>query len=106
MFRHMDLKLAGKKALVTGSTAGIGLAIASALAAEDASVIVNGRTQRRVDEALRQLPASARGVAADLDGKEGVARLAELVADVDVLVNNVGIFEAKPFEQITDEEWL
>jgi NAD(P)-dependent dehydrogenase (short-subunit alcohol dehydrogenase family) len=102
----MDLKLAGKKALVTGSTAGIGLAIARALAAEGASVVVNGRTQQRVDEALRQLPPGARGVAADLDSKEGVARLAELVAEVDVLVNNVGIFEAKPFEQITDEEWL
>jgi NAD(P)-dependent dehydrogenase (short-subunit alcohol dehydrogenase family) len=102
----MDLKLAGKKALVTGSTAGIGLAIARALAAEGALVVVNGRTQRRVDEALRQLPSSARGVAADLDGKEGVGRLAELVAEVDVLVNNVGIFEAKPFEQIADEEWM
>jgi NAD(P)-dependent dehydrogenase (short-subunit alcohol dehydrogenase family) len=102
----MDLKLDGKKALVTGSTAGIGLAIAEALAMEGASVIVNGRTQDRVDQALRRLPQSARGVAADLDSAQGVARLIERVAEVDILVNNVGIFEAKPFERITDEEWF
>jgi NAD(P)-dependent dehydrogenase (short-subunit alcohol dehydrogenase family) len=100
----MDLQLRGKRALVTGSTAGIGLAIAQALAREGANVVVNGRTQARVDEAVRQVP-GATGVAADAGTAEGVARLIAAAPDLDVLVNNVGIFAAVPFEQIDDDQW-
>jgi NAD(P)-dependent dehydrogenase (short-subunit alcohol dehydrogenase family) len=102
----MDLKLRGKRALVTGSTAGIGFAIAQALAGEGAQVIVNGRTRERVDEAVRRIGHSARGIAADLGTAAGAARIAQEVADLDILVNNVGIFEAKPFTDISDEDWL
>jgi len=107
----MDLKLTNKKALVTGSTAGIGLAIAFSLAEEGAAVIINGRTQERVDEAItriRQINGDARvsGFAADLGTTEGVARLTGAIASVDILINNLGIFEAKAFTDITDAEWL
>jgi NAD(P)-dependent dehydrogenase (short-subunit alcohol dehydrogenase family) len=107
----MDLKLTHKKALVTGSTAGIGFAIASLLAQEGASVVVNGRTQRRVDEAIQRIrqgqkDAQVIGVAADLGTKEGVDNLTSSVPAVDILVNNLSIFEPKPFPEITDEDWL
>ena len=102
----MDLKLRGKKAVITGSTAGIGLAIARELAREGAQVVVNGRTQERVDAAIRAVGGTARGVAADLGSARGAERLAESERDVDILVNNVGIFEAKPFLEIPDEDWL
>jgi len=100
----MDLQLRGKRALVTGSTAGIGLAIAQALAREGVSVIVNGRTQARVDEAVRKI-SGATGVAADAGTAEGVARLIAAAPDLDILVNNVGIFAAVPFDQIDDAQW-
>jgi NAD(P)-dependent dehydrogenase (short-subunit alcohol dehydrogenase family) len=107
----MDLQLTNKKALVTGSTAGIGLAIASLLAQEDAAVVVNGRSQRRVEEAVRRImraskDAQVTGVAADLGTKEGVDNLTSGVPAVDILVNNLGIFDPKPFPEITDEDWL
>src|SRR5882672_1654970 len=107
----MDLELTNKKALVTGSTAGIGLAIASLLAEEGASVVVNGRSPRRVEEAVQRIRterknAKVTGVAADLGTKEGVNRLIRDVPTVDVLVNNLGIYEPKPFSEITDEDWL
>src|SRR5712671_2689687 len=102
----MELALTGKKALVTGSTAGIGFAIARALAQEGADVIVNGRTQERVDAAFREIGHGARGIAADLGTARGAARILAEVPEVDVLVNNVGIFEAKPFTDIPDEDWL
>jgi len=105
----MDLQLQGKSALVTGSTAGIGFAIAEALARESARVIVNGRTARRVDEALAKLKSSglaAEGLAADLGTAAGVDEAIRRHPDVDILVNNLGIFEAKPFEQIPDADWL
>jgi NAD(P)-dependent dehydrogenase (short-subunit alcohol dehydrogenase family) len=101
----MNLELQGKTALVTGSTAGIGLAIATRLAKEGAAVIVNGRTQERVDAALVKSGA-AHGIAADLGSEKGVRRCIEAFPDVDILVNNLGIFEAKPFEQIPDEDWM
>ena len=107
----MDLKLKNKKALVTGSTAGIGFAIASLLAREGAAVVVNGRSQRRVEEVVRRIQskqqdAQVTGVAADLGTKEGVGLLTGQVPAVDILVNNLGIFEPKPFAEITDEDWL
>jgi NAD(P)-dependent dehydrogenase (short-subunit alcohol dehydrogenase family) len=101
----MDLELKGKSALVTGSTAGIGLAIATLLAKEGADVIVNGRTQERVDEALRSSGA-ARGIAADLGTEAGVRIVTGRFPAVDILVNNLGIFEPKAFEKIADEDWL
>ncbi len=106
----MNLKLEGKRALVTGSSAGIGYAIAKALAMEGASVVVNGRTQQRVDRALDSLArsgvrGSARGLAADLGTAEGVRKATEQIPDVEILVNNLGIFEAKPFEDIPDSDW-
>jgi len=107
----VDLGLEGKRALVTGSTAGIGLATARLLAAEGASVVVNGRTESRVaqavDEIRRQVAgAQVSGVAADLGGAEGCQRVFERVREVDILVNNVGIFEPRPFEEIGDADWL
>src|SRR4051794_23804799 len=108
----MDLQLNGKRAIVTGSTAGIGLATAVALAREGAAVVVNGRTQPRVDAAITQVRSAAgsraqvTGVAADLSTAEGCERLNAAVPDADVLVNNMGIFEPKPFEEITDADWL
>jgi NAD(P)-dependent dehydrogenase (short-subunit alcohol dehydrogenase family) len=107
----MDLQLTNKKALVTGSTAGIGFAIASLLAQEGASVLVSGRSQRRVEEAVQRIrtdrkSAQVMGVAADLGTKEGVNLLIRDVPAVDILVNNLGIFEPKPFTEITDADWL
>lgn len=107
----MDLQLERKRALVTGSTVGIGFAIAAALAEEGAAVIVNGRTERRVEEALDKLRqtgtrASVSGLAADLGTAEGAAKAVGEYPDVDILVNNVGIFEPKPFEDIPDEDWF
>jgi NAD(P)-dependent dehydrogenase (short-subunit alcohol dehydrogenase family) len=100
----MDLQLKNKTALVTGSTAGIGLAITQALVKEGASVIVNGRTQPRVDAARKQTGA-AHGIAADLGTEAGAAEVIAKFPAVDILVNNLGIFEPKPFDQITDDDW-
>jgi NAD(P)-dependent dehydrogenase (short-subunit alcohol dehydrogenase family) len=102
----MDLQLTGKKALVTGSTAGIGFAIASALAREGASVIVNGRTQARVDAAVAKIGSGATGIAADLGSRAGVDLAIQRIPAVDILINNMGIFEPKPFESIPDEDWF
>jgi hypothetical protein len=107
----MDLKLEGKRALVTGSTVGIGFAIAAGLANEGANVIVNGRTEERVNDAVARVRAGngqgkVTGVAADLGTKAGVERLIAEIPNVDILVNNLGIFEPKPFAEITDEDWL
>jgi NAD(P)-dependent dehydrogenase (short-subunit alcohol dehydrogenase family) len=107
----MDLQLRNKTALVTGSTAGIGFAIASLLAQEGAAVLMNGRSQRRVDEGIARIRQKQRdlhvtGVAADLGTREGVEKLTSAVPEIDVLVNNLGIYEAKPFSEITDDEWL
>jgi len=107
----MDLGLNGKRALVTGSTAGIGFASALALAREGARVTVNGRTKGRVDAAVNELnrelgQAQADGIAADLATQEGCRALTDRLPDVDILVNNLGIFEPKPFEDIADADWL
>jgi hypothetical protein len=107
----MNLELEGKRALITGSTAGIGYAITEKLAVEGAKVVINGRTQKRVDEALAKLGqavrgASVQGLAADLGTAEGVRQAVEQFPDVDILVNNLGIFEPKAFEEISDADWL
>jgi len=107
----MDLGLSEKRVLVTGSTAGIGLATAELFAREGAQVIINGRSEERVSGAIRGISKSVpgarvRGVAADLSNAAGCAHLIQVEPDVDVLVNNMGIFEPKPFEQISDQEWL
>ena len=107
----MDLGLRGKRALVTGSTAGIGLAAARALAIEGASVTVNGRTETRVANAVTRLKselpgATVNGIAADLSTGDGCRALIGRLPEVDVLVNNLGIFEPKAFDQIPDEDWI
>ena len=107
----MNLGLKGKRALVTGSTAGIGLATARGLAEEGAQVTINGRTVERVRAAVQTLErdvpgARVAGAAADLGRAEGCAALARQVPELDILVNNVGVFEPKPFEEIPDEDWL
>jgi NAD(P)-dependent dehydrogenase (short-subunit alcohol dehydrogenase family) len=107
----MDLKLEGKQALVTGSTAGIGFAIAAALVKEGASVVVSGRTEQRVKAALQQLQQSGargkvEGLAANLGTADGVQQAIARFPALDILVNNLGIFEVKPFEQISDEDWF
>ena len=107
----MDLRLGGKRALVTGSTAGIGFAAAARLAEEGASVAINGRSAERVEEAVRRTrerapEAEILGVVADLGAAEGVEELLRQVPEIDVLVNNLGIFEPKDFQEITDEDWF
>jgi NAD(P)-dependent dehydrogenase (short-subunit alcohol dehydrogenase family) len=107
----VDLGLTSKTALVTGSTAGIGFATAEALAREGVRVIVNGRTRARVDAAIdglqNALPQGRiEGIAADLATAAGCDSLIRAYPELDVLVNNMGIFEPKPFEEIADEQWL
>ncbi len=107
----MDLQIEGKKALVTGSTAGIGFATARALAAEGAEVVVNGRTPERVDAAISKIrkahgKANVSGIASDVSNAAGCAKVTRALGEVDILVNNMGIFEPKPFEKIPDEDWL
>jgi NAD(P)-dependent dehydrogenase (short-subunit alcohol dehydrogenase family) len=107
----MDLGLKGKSAVVSGSTAGIGLAIATVLAAEGAKVVINGRTEGRVTAALKQIHsqvenAEVRGVAADLGTAAGVEKFVKEVPQTEILVNNLGIFEVKPFHEIPDGDWF
>ncbi|MGA9779992.1 MAG: SDR family NAD(P)-dependent oxidoreductase [Limisphaerales bacterium] len=106
----MDLKLADKLAFVSGSTKGIGLAIATGLAREGAKVIVNGRSEKSVTNALakvRQAVSNAKleGFAGDLSDAETTAALVKRFPAVDILVNNLGIFEPKPFTEIPDDDW-
>ena len=107
----MDLQLAGKLALVSGSTAGIGFAIANALSREGARVIVNGRSDERVKSAMERVlaqnpNAQLEPLAADLGGAPGAEEALRRFPEVDVLVNNLGIFEPKPFAEISDADWL
>jgi NAD(P)-dependent dehydrogenase (short-subunit alcohol dehydrogenase family) len=105
----MDLRLTGKLALVTGSTAGIGFAICEALSREGARVIVNGRSKESVDAAVARLnalaPGSTVGFAGDMTSAGAAADLVRQFPSVEILVNNLGIFEPETFEEITDDEW-
>lgn len=106
----MDLQLNGKRALVSGSTAGIGLAIATLLAKEGAAVVVNGRTEARVKDAVERIKketgaSSVTGIAADLGTEAGANAVFAAHPDIDILINNLGIFEAKPFFDIPDDDW-
>jgi len=106
----VKIDLANKKAVVSGSTAGIGFATAAGLARAGAHVFINGRNEKGVQAALARLKrdvpeAKADGVAADLSSAEGIAAFIARVPEADILVNNVGIFEPKPFGEITDADW-
>jgi NAD(P)-dependent dehydrogenase (short-subunit alcohol dehydrogenase family) len=105
----MDLQLANKLALISGSTAGIGFAIARALADEGARVIVNGRTADGVDDAVGRIASTTGstvyGFAGDLSVASTATELARQHPGVEILVNNMGVFEPKPFEEIPDEDW-
>lgn len=106
----MDLQLKGKKAFISGSTQGIGFAIAQQLLREGASVIINGRNKEKTEKARKQLEkqfpeAGISGIATDFQNKDEVSRLFEKLPEVDILVNNLGIFDISQFEEIPDEEW-
>jgi NAD(P)-dependent dehydrogenase (short-subunit alcohol dehydrogenase family) len=107
----MDLDLKGKSALVTGSTGGIGFAIARGLAREGARVLVSGRSDERVNRAIDTIKqkhgsAEIEGFVGDLSLAGVAAELTARHSDVDILINNLGIFEPKPFVEITDQEWM
>ena len=105
----MDLELKHKLSLVTGSTAGIGYSIAEALVSEGAHVIINGRTRESVENAITKLAAEStvevKGFTGDLATEEAAERLVQEYPDVEILVNNLGIFEPEAFENISDEDW-
>src|SRR3984957_2066064 len=106
----MKIDLSGKTALVTGSTAGIGYAIAKGLAAAGSEVVLNGRSKARVDETVARLAkevagGKVRGIAADVSTAAGCKELVAALPDVDILINNAGIFEPKNFFEIPDEDW-
>jgi len=108
--QKMKIDLSGKTALITGSTAGIGLAIAKGLATSGADVMVNGRSQSKVDAAVKAIAGSnpagkIRGVAADVSTASGCLALVAALPDVDILINNAGIFEPKEFFDIPDDDW-
>ncbi|GAO42600.1 SDR family NAD(P)-dependent oxidoreductase [Flavihumibacter petaseus] len=107
----MDLQLEGKKAFVSGSTAGIGYAIAEQLLGEGVAVTINGRTDKSVQEAVAALQKDfpgreVNGIAADFANAGDVSRLISQLTDIDILINNAGIFEPKPFTEIPDEDWF
>jgi NAD(P)-dependent dehydrogenase (short-subunit alcohol dehydrogenase family) len=106
----MRIDLNGKRAVITGSTAGIGFAIAAGLAEAGATVVINGRSDKSVETAKRRLlqklpQAKVDGVTADLSTAAGASAFVKQAGDADILVNNVGIFEPKPFTEIPDEDW-
>ena len=102
----MDLQLEGKTALVTGATAGIGLAIAQELAREGAAVTITGRQQAKLDQALSAIARPAKAIAADLGNAEGAKQVIAAMPAADILVNNLGMYEPKAFAAISDDDWL
>ena len=107
----MDLKLSDKTAFVSGSTAGIGFAIARRLLTEGSHVIINGRTQKSIDEAIQELKsmipqAKVSGIPADFSKADEVNKLIQALPEIDILINNAGIFEPKAFTDIPDEDWF
>lgn len=106
----MDLRLKGKSAFISGSTQGIGFAIAQQLLHEGVSVTINGRQHSKTEQAKEKLQkqypqTNTSAIVADFSKKDEVESLLEQLTDVDILINNVGIFEVKPFQNITDEDW-
>lgn len=106
----MDLQLSDKLALVTGSTGGIGFAIGSALAGEGATVIINGRSEKRVAEAIEKIRqkhthAKLEPLIGDLSTVEAATQAISAFPQSDILVNNLGMYEPKPFEAISDDDW-
>ncbi|MCF8713296.1 SDR family oxidoreductase [Joostella atrarenae] len=106
----MDLELKGKRAFISGSTKGIGFAIAKTLAKEGAEVVINGRTQSSIDDAIKSISkeidnANVTGYVCDFSSPEEIKSLISALGEVDILINNVGVFEPKPFEEISDNEW-
>ncbi|MCQ6270135.1 SDR family NAD(P)-dependent oxidoreductase [Pseudarthrobacter sp. R1] len=106
----MDMQLANKRAFISGSTQGIGYSIAKALLREGVAVVINGRDDSRVQQAVKNLEievpgGSVTGIAADFSDARQVQRLLAALGGVDILVNNVGLFELKPFAEIPDEHW-
>ncbi len=107
----MDLQLTNKTAFISGSTAGIGFAIAKRLLQEGANVVINGRTQQSIDDAIRELKpftagSTLTGIAADFSKVADVNRLIDELPSVDILINNAGIFEPKAFEDIPYQDWF
>lgn len=107
----MDLQLKGKTAFISGSTAGIGFATAKLFAAEGANVIINGRSQKTIDKAVVELKSAypsveVKGYPADFSKADEVSKLIEQIGEIDILINNAGIFEPKPFTDIPDEDWF
>src|SRR6478736_4182545 len=107
----MDLKLEGKTAFISGSTSGIGYAIANRLLTEGARVIINGRTRESVDKAVEELKLSTKktnvsGIPADFSEVEEVNQLIKAIPDLDILINNAGIFEPISFVDIPDQDWF
>lgn len=106
----MNLKLDRKKAFISGSTQGIGFAIAQQLLNENAQVIINGRNQEKTDQAVKKLQnefpeGMVSGIAADFEQQDQLTALLEKLDDIDILINNLGIFELKPFQDIEDQDW-
>lgn len=107
----MDLKIENKRALITGSTQGIGFATAKKLCEEGVNVIINGRNSKKVNNAVTQLKKefpslTIEGITADLKDEKGCKKLIEEIKHIDILINNLGIFEPKDFTEISNDEWL
>jgi NAD(P)-dependent dehydrogenase (short-subunit alcohol dehydrogenase family) len=102
----MDLQLTGKRAIVTGGSAGIGLAVVRRLVAEGVQVTIPGRSKKKLEMICASIQGTVHGIVADLGTREGAEALIAQVAETDILVNNLGIYESKAFNDISDEDWF